>query len=96
MYIQGVLPWQSAAWVAPPPEEIARIRKEAGTHIPVDGGEDGAGGVRAGGADGGGGDVIAPHLSREQREAMEEKERELEGSDESDNGVGRESGEGRV
>lgn len=32
MYLQGVLPWNSAKWVAPPPEEIARIRKEAGTH----------------------------------------------------------------
>lgn len=31
MYIQGVLPWKSYKWVAPPPEEIARIRAEAGT-----------------------------------------------------------------
>ena len=31
MYIQGVLPWKSAEWVAPPPEEIARIRANAGT-----------------------------------------------------------------
>lgn len=32
MYISGVLPWQSSKWVAPPPEEIARIRQDAGTH----------------------------------------------------------------
>lgn len=31
MYILGVKPWQSANWVAPPPEEIAKIRREAGT-----------------------------------------------------------------
>jgi MFS transporter, SP family, sugar:H+ symporter len=31
MYIQGVLPWKSSEWVAPPPEEIARIRAAAGT-----------------------------------------------------------------
>lgn len=31
MYIQNVLPWKSSEWVAPPPEEIARIRAEAGT-----------------------------------------------------------------
>lgn len=39
MYLQGVLPWKSAKWEAPPPEEIARIRKEAGTHddMPVEG-----------------------------------------------------------
>lgn len=68
MYLQGVLPWNSQSWVAPPPEEIARIRKEAGTEIPVDGGED----------------AIAPHMSREDREALEaarqEKERELDRS----------------
>ena len=31
MYIQNVLPWKSSEWVAPPPEEIARIRAQAGT-----------------------------------------------------------------
>lgn len=40
MYLQGVCPWQSSSWIAPPPEEIERIRQEAGTHDgPVD--EDG-------------------------------------------------------
>ncbi|CAK3815546.1 High-affinity fructose transporter ght6 [Lecanosticta acicola] len=32
MYLQGVLPWKSADWEAPPPEEISRIRREAGLH----------------------------------------------------------------
>ena len=32
MYLEGVIPWHSSKWVAPPPEEISRIRKEAGTH----------------------------------------------------------------
>jgi SP family sugar:H+ symporter-like MFS transporter len=32
MYIQKVVPWTSNKWVAPPPHEIARIRKAAGTH----------------------------------------------------------------
>lgn len=32
MYLSNVLPWQSAKWVAPPPEEIARIRAQAGTN----------------------------------------------------------------
>jgi hypothetical protein len=32
MYIQRVVPWKSNKWVAPPPHEIARIRKAAGTH----------------------------------------------------------------
>lgn len=32
MYLSGVLAWKSSQWVAPPPEEIARIRAEAGTH----------------------------------------------------------------
>jgi hypothetical protein len=35
MYLSGVLPWQSRKWVAPPPEEIARIRKAAGTEVDV-------------------------------------------------------------
>lgn len=30
MYLSNVLPWKSSEWVAPPPEEIARMRKEAG------------------------------------------------------------------
>ena len=32
MYLSRVLPWKSSQWVAPPPDEIARIRAEAGTH----------------------------------------------------------------
>lgn len=32
MYLSNVRPWKSQKWVAPPPEEIARIRAEAGTH----------------------------------------------------------------
>lgn len=32
MYLSNVRPWKSSQWVAPPPEEIARIRQEAGTH----------------------------------------------------------------
>ncbi|KAF2103918.1 MFS transporter [Rhizodiscina lignyota] len=36
MYIEGVLPWKSKNWVAPPPDEIARIRKAAGTHDGLD------------------------------------------------------------
>ena len=36
MYLAGVLPWKSSTWVAPPPEEIARIRKEAGTELAPD------------------------------------------------------------
>ena len=32
MYIEKVIPWQSAKWIAPPAAEIARIRKAAGTH----------------------------------------------------------------
>ena len=77
MYIQGVLPWNSQKWVAPPPDEIARIRAEA--H-----------GVEEAGLGNVGEDVIAPHMSREDRamaeEARLEKERELE----------RSSGEGSV
>ncbi|KXT18611.1 hypothetical protein AC579_9838 [Pseudocercospora musae] len=36
MYLSNVLPWKSSKWVAPPPEEINRIRKEAGTHDAMD------------------------------------------------------------
>ncbi|EXJ85473.1 MFS transporter, SP family, sugar:H+ symporter [Capronia coronata CBS 617.96] len=35
MYILGVKPWKSSTWVAPPPEEIAAIRRRAGTHEDV-------------------------------------------------------------
>ncbi|KIX06485.1 uncharacterized protein Z518_04461 [Rhinocladiella mackenziei CBS 650.93] len=31
MYILGIKPWESRKWVAPPPEEITKIRREAGT-----------------------------------------------------------------
>ncbi|KAI1129348.1 hexose transporter [Nemania abortiva] len=31
MYVQHVSPRKSAKWIAPPPEEMARIRREAGT-----------------------------------------------------------------
>ncbi|KAK5457208.1 hexose transporter hxt5 [Exophiala xenobiotica] len=31
MYLLGIKPWDSQKWVAPPPEEIAKIRREAGT-----------------------------------------------------------------
>lgn len=31
MYILGVKPWKSSSWEAPPPDEIAKIRREAGT-----------------------------------------------------------------
>ncbi len=31
MYILSVKPWDSRKWAAPPPEEIAKIRREAGT-----------------------------------------------------------------
>ncbi|KAI5356923.1 Putative major facilitator, sugar transporter, major facilitator superfamily [Septoria linicola] len=32
MYLSNVLPWKSSKWEAPPPEEISRIRKEAGAN----------------------------------------------------------------
>lgn len=32
MYLSNVLPWKSSKWEAPPPEEISRIRKEAGVN----------------------------------------------------------------
>jgi hypothetical protein len=32
MYIEKITPWKSNKWIAPPPHEIARIRKAAGTH----------------------------------------------------------------
>jgi len=36
MYLSKIKPWKSNKWAAPPPHEIARIRKEAGTHDVVD------------------------------------------------------------
>ena len=33
MYITKVKPWKSNRWEAPPPGEMARIRKEAGTNV---------------------------------------------------------------
>ncbi|KIW95822.1 uncharacterized protein Z519_02886 [Cladophialophora bantiana CBS 173.52] len=39
MYILGVKPWKSAEWVAPPPEELAKIRREAGTDDTAETGE---------------------------------------------------------
>lgn len=36
MYIQGVLPWESSKWIAPPPDQIAKIRAEAGTSDALD------------------------------------------------------------
>lgn len=35
MYIEKVIPWKSNKWIAPPPHEIARIRRQAGTHEEV-------------------------------------------------------------
>jgi len=35
MYIEKVTPWKSNKWIAPPPHEIARIRRAAGTHEEV-------------------------------------------------------------
>lgn len=32
MYLSSVVPWKSSSWTPPPPEEIARIRRHAGTH----------------------------------------------------------------
>jgi SP family sugar:H+ symporter-like MFS transporter len=32
MYLTKVKPWQSSKWIAPLPSEMAKIRKEAGTH----------------------------------------------------------------
>ncbi|KAK5062839.1 hypothetical protein LTR84_004914 [Exophiala bonariae] len=39
MYITGVKPWKSSSWVAPPPEEIEKIRREAGTASAAEAGE---------------------------------------------------------
>ena len=36
MYVEHVSPMKSAQWVAPPPEVMARIRKEAGTELAAD------------------------------------------------------------
>lgn len=43
MYIERVAPTKSAKWIAPSKEEMSRIRKEAGTEIPVDGDAGGVG-----------------------------------------------------
>ncbi|EME41553.1 hypothetical protein DOTSEDRAFT_64847 [Dothistroma septosporum NZE10] len=40
MYLSNVLPWKSSKWEAPPPEEIARLRKDAGMAVAE---EDGVG-----------------------------------------------------
>ncbi|TRX94367.1 hypothetical protein FHL15_004834 [Xylaria flabelliformis] len=39
MYVQHVNPRKSEKWIAPPPEELARIRREAGTGDDVDSSE---------------------------------------------------------
>lgn len=39
MYIIGVKPWKSSSWVAPPSEEIEKIRREAGTASAAEAGE---------------------------------------------------------
>ena len=36
MYLLKIKPWTSNKWVAPLPSEIAKIRREAGTHDAVD------------------------------------------------------------
>ena len=36
MYLQRVPAWESSSWIAPPAAEIARIRREAGTHEEAD------------------------------------------------------------
>lgn len=33
MYVEHVNPRKSSKWVAPPPEEMDKIRKEAGTEV---------------------------------------------------------------
>jgi len=40
MYIEKVTPWKSNKWIAPLPQEIARIRRAAGTHEEVGAVED--------------------------------------------------------
>lgn len=39
MYLEHVLPWKSSKWEAPPPQEIAAIRKRAGTELVAEGAE---------------------------------------------------------
>ncbi len=36
MYLEKVPAWKSSKWIAPPAEEIARIRKAAGTHDDIE------------------------------------------------------------
>ena len=40
MYIKKVIPWKSNKWTAPPPHEIARIRRQARTHEEAVGDQD--------------------------------------------------------
>lgn len=40
MYIEKVIPWKSNKWIAPPPQEIARIRRQASTHEEAVGDQD--------------------------------------------------------
>ncbi|KAJ8122437.1 hypothetical protein ONZ43_g1369 [Nemania bipapillata] len=42
MYVQHVNPRNSEKWVPPPPEEMARIRREAGTADDIEGSGDNA------------------------------------------------------
>jgi SP family sugar:H+ symporter-like MFS transporter len=49
MYIKYVVPWKSAKWEAPSAEEMARIRREAGTNdIPIAGGDAAERGILSG------------------------------------------------
>lgn len=64
MYLLGVKPWKSSAWVPPPPEEIARIRREAGT---TEGDVAEAGEI-----------MPAPERSSDESEAEKEAEKETE------------------
>lgn len=39
MYLEHVKPWKSTKWVPPNPEEMARIRRLAGTELAAEDGE---------------------------------------------------------
>ncbi|KAF4120939.1 MFS transporter, SP family, sugar:H+ symporter [Geosmithia morbida] len=62
-YLDRVVPWKSSQWVAPPPEEMARRRREAGTELDPEalneqrGSEEAAGGHEAKAEEHNGGDV---------------------------------------
>lgn len=57
MYIEHVSPMSSSKWTPPPPEEIARIRREAGTEVGTEAGSEvGVGGVLTGNNSGEDGD----------------------------------------